>query len=1158
MLQRFPVRIILLTLLSFLLQVTASAQWKIFSLDSLSPGPLALDKNGHPHTLSFDESGFVSHVTYTPPGWVRTPLYDGGGRFGSTSALCIDSRGVLHAAFAYSSFSPTRVTSLYYVNDEGGAWNSVQQVLTVETGIGELSMSIDRQNRVHLTCHAASNAPAPGALFYATNASGSWKADSIAKASNGSAIQADLGDSLHVVFYGGQPYGLWHLGKGAGEWSAPEFIDSVGGQREGMGVGMAVDSSNRIHISYVRGGNEDHTYALREGGVWTRTFLDGGQFMAYGTSVAVDRNGHPHVVYYHVASNALKYATNASGVWSTIAIDPEGGMFNRAGIDPNGYQHILYGGGNFPGVRWATTQPLPKLVVRPTAFDFGEVGLGKSALCTLSVRNAGDAALLLSRIDAIGSNRSCFTWVNGCATLAPGDSCEITLLFAPDTVADLTAGLRIFSNDPRSPAKVGLAGKGTGKPSAWAMVLQGDDERSGWSIRSLPDSGCVLLGHFIDSGPTAAPAKVWVVRLSPSGEVLWERIFDTDDRDFGLTMEIPPDHGMVIGGYSEVVTPGNPWPDNAWILRLDSTGHEIWQRRYDAGRDESIRSLHPLTGGGFLAVVSVTSEEDPNPSTIVMRLDDGGSILWQKTVHNVLFSNSSPTSDGGVTLLLQGAGLPLPGTGGTTRYTSMVVDLDAAGLIRWARYIYSELALIRGDITRTADGGVAAFLASTGGKASVVLALDPSGTLLWSRKITERGVASPFAKRIARRVDGGFLAAGGGSTGELLIGLTPSGSVEWSTAFTAAVRDFVSLSDSSILATGFTGSIDPPFMRALVMHLNRQGAIPGCSFARGEEVEDTAFALELRDWTPSVGDGDLTVLPITFASSTVRSTRTLICSLIPVDDVDGDGLADNSEWGPTGFDPTFDGNGDGTPDTEQSNVASFASGVMGQRYVTLASDTGTALKEVRTVSNPSPPTTPGAWFAYDFYSFRITGLAPGDTVTVRLILHGASWPPSGYWKYGVTTDSLPYHWYRFDYDGETGATISGNEITLHFVDGKRGDDDLVANGEILEPGGPGWLDTLALGMSAEETLPRETQLYQNYPNPFNPTTTVAFDLATSTHVVIRIYDLLGREVALLADEIRPAGRHRVVFGARSLASGIYFIRFQGAGRIQTKKMLMIR
>jgi hypothetical protein len=59
-----------------------------------------------------------------------------------------------------------------------------------------------------------------------------------------------------------------------------------------------------------------------------------------------------------------------------------------------------------------------------------------------------------------------------------------------------------------------------------------------------------------------------------------------------------------------------------------------------------------------------------------------------------------------------------------------------------------------------------------------------------------------------------------------------------------------------------------------------------------------------------------------------------------------------------------------------------------------------------------------------------------------------------YWKYGPTPDNPTPHWYEFLFDGTTGAEIDGHVITLHFVDGLRGDHDLAANGTIVDPGAP--------------------------------------------------------------------------------------------------------
>jgi hypothetical protein len=73
-------------------------------------------------------------------------------------------------------------------------------------------------------------------------------------------------------------------------------------------------------------------------------------------------------------------------------------------------------------------------------------------------------------------------------------------------------------------------------------------------------------------------------------------------------------------------------------------------------------------------------------------------------------------------------------------------------------------------------------------------------------------------------------------------------------------------------------------------------------------------------------------------------------------------------------------------------------------------------------------------------------------------------------------------------------------------------------------------------------LPTEYQLEQNYPNPFNPSTTIEFALPEKSQVSIKLYNVLGEEVATLVEGTRPAGFHKVQWNPEGLASGIYFYR----------------
>ena len=91
-----------------------------------------------------------------------------------------------------------------------------------------------------------------------------------------------------------------------------------------------------------------------------------------------------------------------------------------------------------------------------------------------------------------------------------------------------------------------------------------------------------------------------------------------------------------------------------------------------------------------------------------------------------------------------------------------------------------------------------------------------------------------------------------------------------------------------------------------------------------------------------------------------------------------------------------------------------------------------------------------------------------------------------------------------------------------------------------------------------DVLPKEFDLAQNYPNPFNPTTTVVYDIPKSSLVSLKIYNILGQEVATLVNEEQTAGRYVVPFNASALASGVYFYRLTAANYINVKKMLLLK
>jgi hypothetical protein len=85
------------------------------------------------------------------------------------------------------------------------------------------------------------------------------------------------------------------------------------------------------------------------------------------------------------------------------------------------------------------------------------------------------------------------------------------------------------------------------------------------------------------------------------------------------------------------------------------------------------------------------------------------------------------------------------------------------------------------------------------------------------------------------------------------------------------------------------------------------------------------------------------------------------------------------------------------------------------------------------------------------------------------------------------------------------------------------------------------------------------ELKQNYPNPFNPSTIIPYSIPISDFVILKIYDMLGKEIETLVSETQPAGSYSLNYNASSLSSGIYFYKLQvGSGFSETKKMLLMR
>ncbi|MCB0729252.1 MAG: T9SS type A sorting domain-containing protein, partial [Ignavibacteriae bacterium] len=89
-------------------------------------------------------------------------------------------------------------------------------------------------------------------------------------------------------------------------------------------------------------------------------------------------------------------------------------------------------------------------------------------------------------------------------------------------------------------------------------------------------------------------------------------------------------------------------------------------------------------------------------------------------------------------------------------------------------------------------------------------------------------------------------------------------------------------------------------------------------------------------------------------------------------------------------------------------------------------------------------------------------------------------------------------------------------------------------------------------------LPQSYSISQNYPNPFNPSTNLEFGISELGFVTLKIYDISGKEVETLVNEVKPAGFYTVSFDASGLTSGVYFYSITSGDFSATKKMMLLK
>jgi predicted 3-demethylubiquinone-9 3-methyltransferase (glyoxalase superfamily) len=133
------------------------------------------------------------------------------------------------------------------------------------------------------------------------------------------------------------------------------------------------------------------------------------------------------------------------------------------------------------------------------------------------------------------------------------------------------------------------------------------------------------------------------------------------------------------------------------------------------------------------------------------------------------------------------------------------------------------------------------------------------------------------------------------------------------------------------------------------------------------------------------------------------------------------------------------------------------------------------------------------------------------------------------------------------------VTTMNDKIFTVWQDNRNGQTGFDIWANVLD-----WENIVSAGNNNLSEIPSGYYLYQNYPNPFNPGTNISWQSPVGSWQTLKVFDVLGNEIATLIDEYKPAGRYKVEFFTASLTSGVYFYQLRAGKFVETKKMIFLK
>jgi len=395
----------------------------------------------------------------------------------------------------------------------------------------------------------------------------------------------------------------------------------------------------------------------------------------------------------------------------------------------------------------------------------------------------------------------------------------------------------------------------------WARILGGTDLDVPWSIDLTPDGGVIVAGFTASYGMGSDDGIV--AKFNSKGQRIWSKTYGgTDDEELSCIVQ-RRDGGYFVSGYTDSFGAG--WND-AWLLRINASSRIVWQKTYGGWGGDYVFLIRETRDGGVIMVGQTYTYGAGNWDILLMKTSTSGNLQWARTFGGTEEDRAFSvelTPDGGYVV----AGWTYSFGAGQADF--WVLKLDAAGGIQWQRVYGGKKDDWAFSIKPTMDGGYVVvgntdrFTGPKGHGRAWVLKLSSAGAIQWQK--VYRGKANFEELRNVWQVsDGNFIVAGRISNRPSVLKLSPNGSIIWQRQYHEihTIEDLVPDDTGGYFAAGQRWYSDFGKEDIAILKLDPDGKLD-CSewFQDGDAV-----SISTKAWTAK------TACTVTFPSIVITRT----------------------------------------------------------------------------------------------------------------------------------------------------------------------------------------------------------------------------------------------------------------------------------------------